>query len=120
MSALGSIYRQLFTPSVREIIMGITNPVEFIAPKSKWTKANIAKEINDLLDTHYNIPLKENMITDEQAQDFTVKHYQWLCDCISRSEEENLSAEETWQTEWYMHVSRCFFMDENLFPQGMV
>lgn len=92
---------------------------EFIAAGSTWTKQQIVAEVNDMLDLHHNLPLRVSMITDVQAQDFVNQYYKFLKDCIDRKPEYSCDIEEKIVTDWYMNVSRCFFLDPKISPQGV-
>jgi hypothetical protein len=113
MTSFGEAYRKLFYPSVRDVYKIVQVPVtEFVSPNASWTKKQITDEVNDHLDTHYNLPLKESMITDIQAQDFAVKYHKWLTECVDRNPEDNLESESRWVTDWYIDVTRQFFTEE--------
>jgi hypothetical protein len=94
----------------RNLVM--VKPVEFIAYQAKWTRNQITKEVNDILDTRFSMPLKVHMISDEQAQEFVDKHYKWLCDSISQHEDDALEAETLWMTDWYISVIAQFCSDQ--------
>lgn len=92
--------------------IALTKPTTFVALAAKWTKKQIVTEVNETLDPHFNIPLKEGMITDEQAQDYVDLYYQFLLNCIDGNQEANYQAEEKMVSDWYISVTRRFFTEQ--------